>query len=541
MDRQKIWTFYKVLNISLESFLNDKGKNVRNYPKTFYMQILLIITFFIILTIHVTQAADINKLNIIDINDANDGNLQMIVSAINEKGLPIKNLSPANFQIFIDSDEITDFIIQPISSNNNPLSVILSIDVSGSMRGEAIKMAKKSALTFIEQLNKDDFVSIMIFGSGVRFLTDFTRNRSELRQHIEGISANDSLTWLYQATHEATNKALTAPGSRVAIILLSDGKDEGSPLMQNDVIERIRQTNSPFFTIGFGQNAEVEYLRRISALSKGYFFLTPLSTDFPWIYDMVLKQLQNQYLIKFYMSKPKGNYNCILKLKHLGLETYARKKFSYNYEGFNPQKISKEGLGSTVKLFMTTTIIFMIIVMVIVIVFLFKIFKSDKKQRISHQETPTIIMSFSGTTWLEIIGDSLISEMKEGAIKLLPKKEGGFFTYSLCDRKNQYNIQELILSRYDNQLSRLYSKKYIYLLFANQTISRPKEDPYNKRSGHARIFLDKSSRYRVEDIGSSSGTELNNVLLCKGDAPFLNDKDEIKLGDIIIKFYETVS
>ncbi len=498
------------------------------------------ITYFIISIIHVTQAADTNYLNIININTANDGNLQMIVSAINEKGHPIKGLSPANFQIFVDGNEITDFIIQPVLSNN-PLSVIIAIDVSGSMRGEPIKMAKQSALTFIEQLNTDDFVSIMIFGSGVRFLTDFTRNRYELRQHIEGISANDSLTWLYQATNEATNKALTAPGSRVAVILLSDGKDEGSPLMQNDVIERIRQTTPPFFTIGFGQNAEVEYLRRISALSKGYFFLTPRSNDFPWIYDMVLKQIQNQYLIKFYMSKPNGNYNCILKLKHLGIETYARKKFSYNYKGFNPRITDKENLGSTVKFFMTTTIIFMIIVMVIVIIFLFKIFRSDKKQNISQKETPTIIMSFSGMTWLEIIGDSLISEMKEGAIKLLAKKEGGLFTYSLCDRKNQYNIQELILSRYDKQLSRLYSKKYIYLLFANQTISRPKEDLYNKRKGHARIFLDKSGRYRLEDIGSGSGTELNNILLHKGEAPFLNDKDEIKLGDIIIKFHEIAS
>lgn len=508
---------------------------MRNYPK-----IILIITCLIISIINITQAADTNHLNIIDINTASDGNLQMIVSAISEKGRPIKGLSPANFQIFVDGNEITDFVTQPVSSNN-PLSVILSIDVSGSMRGEPIEMAKQSALTFIEQLNPDDFVSIMIFGSGVRFLTDFTRNRYELRRHIEGISAGDSLTWLYQATNEATSKALTAPGARVAVILLSDGKDEGSPLMQNDVIERVRQTTPPFFTIGFGQNAEIEYLRRISALSKGYFFLTPQPSDFPWIYDMVLKQLQNQYLIKFYISKPNGNYNCILKLKHLGIETYARKKFSYDYKGLNPRITDKKNPRSTVKFFMTTTIIFMIIVMVIVIIFLFKIFGSDKKQNISQQEAPTIIISSSSMTWLEIIGDPLISEMKEGAIKLLAKKEGGVFTYSLCDRKNQYNIHELILSRYDKQLSRLYSKKYTYLLFANQTISRPKEDPYTKRKGHARIFLDKSGRYRIEDLDSGSGTELNNILLRKGEAPFLNNKDEIKLGDIIIKFHEAAS
>jgi len=78
----------------------------------------------------------------LDVYSAPSGNVEMIISVLNGQGTPINGLTKANFKLDVEGKKIKEFSLEPISSAKNPLSIILGMDVSGSMKGNPIKEAK---------------------------------------------------------------------------------------------------------------------------------------------------------------------------------------------------------------------------------------------------------------------------------------------------------------------------------------------------------------------------------------------------------------
>ena len=107
--------------------------------------------------------------------------------------------------------------------------MILGIDVSGSMEGVPIKEAKRGASIFLDQLDKEDFASLMVFGNSVRFLTEFTRKKHEIREKIESLKANEKLTFLYQATLKDWKSRPRHRLQGLLSSLLTDGKRRRKP------------------------------------------------------------------------------------------------------------------------------------------------------------------------------------------------------------------------------------------------------------------------------------------------------------------------
>ena len=248
----------------------------------------------------------------------------MIISALDEQGNPIKGISKDNLKLTIEGKEIKEFSLEPVSSAKNPISVILAIDISGSMHGLPIREAKKAASVFLDQIDKEDFIALITFGSNVKSLSDFTIEKYKVREKIESLIANEQLTWLYQATGDCLDKASKSPTSRVAVILLTDGKDEGSPKKEDDILKRLQGTRVPIYALGFGPKAQIDYLKTLANMSGGYFLYTPKAEELTRLYSMVLDQLKNQYLIKFIFPNPPGDYACILSFNYLDIVTFEK-------------------------------------------------------------------------------------------------------------------------------------------------------------------------------------------------------------------------
>ena len=87
-------------------------------------------------------------------------------------------------------------------------------------------------------------------------------------------------------------KSSQAPTSRVAIVLLTDGKDEGSPIREEDVVARIKDTHIPIYTLGFGPKTQVDYLKKVATLSGGYFLSTPKAGELSNLYSMYWTSLR---------------------------------------------------------------------------------------------------------------------------------------------------------------------------------------------------------------------------------------------------------
>lgn len=164
-------------------------------------------------------------------------------------------------------------------------TIVLLIDTSGSMEGEKIKNAVASSVNFIQRLDPNDEVYVMVFG-GVVYELGGGRAADvgeELVRRLNGLYA-DGNTPLYDSVCAATKKigglqsADQANGVKrlYGIVLLSDGQDTASVNSQNQMFgclpggEDVEGTK--VFTIAYGTDADADLMLRIANRTNGKTF-----------------------------------------------------------------------------------------------------------------------------------------------------------------------------------------------------------------------------------------------------------------------------
>ena len=145
------------------------------------------------------------------------------VSVTDRDGRYIPNLRKEDFRLW---EEGVEQNVAFFSSVDKPFSVVLMIDTSGSTRYRLAEI-QDAAITFVNQLRRDDRVMVLSFDDQVRVLSDFTNDRSRLRDAIQRTEPGDG-TKLYDAVDLVMNQRLSSVEGRKAIVLFTDGVDTTS-------------------------------------------------------------------------------------------------------------------------------------------------------------------------------------------------------------------------------------------------------------------------------------------------------------------------
>jgi tight adherence protein B len=116
------------------------------------------------------------------------------------------------------------------------LEVMLAVDTSGSMR-HAIDAAKAAANEFVAAMPPGVRIGVETFGDDVTVLSPPTTDRALLQQQIHGI-VTDGDTALYDAVVAASAQFTPAAEERV-LVLLSDGKDDGSTATLDQAVDAV--------------------------------------------------------------------------------------------------------------------------------------------------------------------------------------------------------------------------------------------------------------------------------------------------------------
>ena len=114
---------------------------------------------------------------------------------------------------------------------------MLAFDSSGSMR-HAIEAAKAAANEFVVAMPADVRIGLEAFGDDVTVLSPPTTDRALLSEQINGIVA-DGDTALYDAVVTAAEQFTPAAERRV-LVILSDGKDDGSTATLDEAIAAVQ-------------------------------------------------------------------------------------------------------------------------------------------------------------------------------------------------------------------------------------------------------------------------------------------------------------
>jgi Ca-activated chloride channel family protein len=154
-----------------------------------------------------------------------------------------------------------------------------------------------------------DRAAVITFADHPNLAVRFTNQQPLLAGGLAGLTASGN-TALYDSLIYALYYFGGVKGKR-AIVLLSDGKDEGSRYTYDDVLEYARRSGVAIYTVGIGlstQNADIRLkLSRLADETGGRFFFIEKARELDGIYDTIQKELRSQYLLSYQSSKEGGS------------------------------------------------------------------------------------------------------------------------------------------------------------------------------------------------------------------------------------------
>jgi len=218
---------------------------------------------------------------------------------------PGSNPTPADFRLMIDDKHLlTAHEMRAFRDAGLGMALAICVDVSGTMSRGPLEQIKKALSVLLKKVRAEDRVALISFADEEELESSFGEPRSHLTKAVDGLKTRGQKTRLYQAIHRSFDRFEDAVlPQRRRIIVISDGKDEGSGGIAADVINKARALNIPIDTVGVGR-IEAQYAEALRALSNstgGYFETTHRDGFTPTaalatIYDDLLRSLVVDFL-----------------------------------------------------------------------------------------------------------------------------------------------------------------------------------------------------------------------------------------------------
>jgi hypothetical protein len=153
----------------------------------------------------------------------------------------------------------------------DPPVIAVALDTSGSIGKPGLERAHELALGILPQLGPGAEAAVFTFDDQSRLVQARTSRPEDLRQALSHIAMSGRYTALYDALYDASRYLRDAPGTRKAIVLLTDGRDENSALKIEDGLKVAEDSHIPVYAVGVGQVDE-RVLRRIAKLTGGEYY-----------------------------------------------------------------------------------------------------------------------------------------------------------------------------------------------------------------------------------------------------------------------------
>ena len=210
-------------------------------------------------------------------------------------------LEAADVAATLDGKRLQVTSVEKTSYGRQPASIVLLVDVSGSMYGNPIVQAQAAVREFIAQVEPDDRVALMKFSTGVTLLQDFTSDRSLLDAAVNGLEAFGD-TALYDGVNAAIEQIKLAPDGGKLIVLLSDGVATEGVQNRAASLSVAAQSGTSIIAVGLGPSVDVDYLRDLTSQTGGRYVqatsAAQLSTTYSEIAQNVVRRYFSDYTLQ---------------------------------------------------------------------------------------------------------------------------------------------------------------------------------------------------------------------------------------------------
>jgi len=244
--------------------------------------------------------------------------LQQVYVTASLEDQRIMDLKKEDFTVLDDGQEQ---VVVTFERGDVPMTAVLLVDASVSMRGARLAAALRGARQFIGGMTPLDQVRLLLFSDRLLHAAPFTNFPEVLFAGLSGVRAEGG-TALNDHLYGALKELEERPGRRV-VILLSDGVDTASVLRMRDVVPGVRRSGALIYWIRTGKqdpqrqpssawrNAsshqeEQQRLQRAVEESGGRGVNVENVEASQGAYEGILAELRDKYVLGFYPKRDLG-------------------------------------------------------------------------------------------------------------------------------------------------------------------------------------------------------------------------------------------
>jgi VWFA-related protein len=270
-----------------------------------------------------------------------DVNVVNVLCTVHDKrGTLVQDLAKEDFEVFENGrrQDLRYFA----RDTDLPLTVALLVDVSGSVRW-VIRDEKDAAAAFLKAiLRKSDQAMLLGFSSTLILWQDFTSSVPRLEETLGRVRAIPFRglpalgqpmpgTLLYDAVYQtATNKLVDISG-RKAMVIISDGLDNGSRMHLDEAIRTVQATDTIVYGICYESGfSGCSLLKSLAEPTGGRMFEAGKKLTLPEIFRMIEDELRTQYALGYVPANKArdGSYRRLqVKVRRSALKVRARKGY----------------------------------------------------------------------------------------------------------------------------------------------------------------------------------------------------------------------
>ena len=245
--------------------------------------------------------------------------LQQLYVTVSRREERVLDLAADQF-VVIDNGRSQDLVT--FERGDVPLTALLLLDASESMRGERLAAAVAGAESFIAGMQELDQAKLVLFADRVLHDSPFTNFAEVLATGLEGVEARGS-TALNDHLYLALKLLEPRQGRRV-VILLSDGIDVSSVLRMQQVTTSVRRSQALIYWLRLGSGSltgghssawrnaeeharEFEILQRSVEESGGRVLVLADVSQTREAFSEILSELRDQYVLGYYPSQSSGD------------------------------------------------------------------------------------------------------------------------------------------------------------------------------------------------------------------------------------------
>lgn len=278
----------------------------------------------------------------ITISDINTADFETVKAKITFSGDFSSNhiLQKEDIKVRDCGIDIQDFTLEKIQYTEG--QVLLCCDNSSSMK-ENLDMLKAAVSNFVNARAENENISLLTFNSDILGRSGFGSSDEQLKKMIEAMSA-DGGTNIYDTVLKSIQSFQAGEKVNKNIIVMTDGMDNEKADL-DEIYENIgkmaEQKGITVYTIGLGNEVDIDYLTAIAESTGGSFIYSPSGNELESFYRFIGNKMNHQYNLTYNAIDTMTMIDRELQVSLAGNSSiYGEKKYNLKAESDSKFSIS---------------------------------------------------------------------------------------------------------------------------------------------------------------------------------------------------------